>query len=60
MLNFFAFYQAQNLATVLFMTVPAFLASNNEEEKLHPIEILAIVLWVISFALENVADSQVL
>jgi len=39
-------------------SVPLLLCSNNPTPKLYPIEIFSVLLWVVSFVLENVADMQ--
>ena len=59
-INFFAFYQAQNLTNLAFISIPLYLASRNVSPKLDPNEIFAIGIWAVSFLLENVADLQLL
>ena len=56
--NLFSFYHAQTFATLTVLMVPLMLASNNDSPDLHAVEILAVCLWIFSFAMENVADYQ--
>ncbi len=55
--NFLIFYHTQTAYTLLG-PAPLALASQNTLPEFHPLEILALCLWVLSFALENLADAQ--
>ena len=66
-LNFLFFYHAQSLTNTFILSVPlhlacarnnGFHASSDAADQLHPFEIAAVVLWVVAFVLENVADLQ--
>lgn len=55
--RFFWFFQAQAMVAVFF-ALPALLASRNATPHLLPVEIGALVLWVLAFAGEVSADRQ--
>jgi len=57
-INFFVFYQMQALSNVWVFSLPLILMCNNTEETLYKTEILGLIIWAISFYLENVADIQ--
>lgn len=57
-INTFIFFHAQSLANGLFMSAPLEIASRNSQEKMHMLEIVGVVIWIIAFWLENVADMQ--
>lgn len=57
-LNFFAFYHAQTFATVFILMGPLIIACQNGQPDIHFYEWLAVLLWAVSFVLENVADFQ--
>jgi steroid 5-alpha reductase family enzyme len=55
--RFFWFFQLQGLAAFLF-ALPAFIASRNPLPSLTLVEYAALVLWVVAFAGELIADAQ--
>jgi len=55
--KFFAFFQAQALAVVLF-SVPFAVAANNPVESFGPWTALGLVIWITSLAGESIADLQ--
>jgi len=57
-LNFFFFYHLQSLSNALVFSFPLFLACNNPTQSIYPIEYFSVILWLVSFFLENVADFQ--
>lgn len=57
-LNFLLFYHAQTLGTLLVGAAPLALASRETREGFHPLEWAGLALWLVGFALENVADYQ--
>eukprot|EP01137_Pigoraptor_chileana_P020886 Opistho-2@83820 len=57
-LNSLAFYQAQSLANIFSMTLPVAFAAIDVEKEIGVWEIAGVALWFVSFALENVADTQ--
>eukprot|EP01097_Dermamoeba_algensis_P004392 TRINITY_DN2873_c0_g2_i1.p1 TRINITY_DN2873_c0_g2~~TRINITY_DN2873_c0_g2_i1.p1 ORF type:complete len:293 (-),score=46.87 TRINITY_DN2873_c0_g2_i1:59-937(-) len=56
--NFFFFYHTQTLANALIFSFPLYLACHNAQPSLHFLEVFAVVLWLVAFATENVADFQ--
>ncbi len=56
--NFLVFYHAQTFATLLVLAAPLGLGSTNPTPYFHLLEWAAILLWLTSFSLENVADYQ--
>lgn len=56
---FFWFFQAQAVAAVFF-SLPALLASVNDEPNRHPLEFAAMALWIAALAGEAAADRQLL
>jgi steroid 5-alpha reductase family enzyme len=56
--NLFAFYHAQTFATLLVFAAPLALACNSASARIQPLEWIAVVVWGVSFLLENVADFQ--
>lgn len=56
--NFLIFYHAQTVCTLLVMASALALAAYDPRPEFHRLEVLAVGLWVASFALENVADVQ--
>ena len=59
-LNFLVFYQLQNIATISFLAVPLRLSSENPTTEWHALEIVGLIVWGLSFVLENIADWQLL
>ncbi|MFO0881016.1 MAG: DUF1295 domain-containing protein [Gemmataceae bacterium] len=57
-LNFLLFYHAQTFGTLLVLASPLGLASHNSREGFHLLEWAGVALWLMSFALETVADFQ--
>jgi steroid 5-alpha reductase family enzyme len=58
-INFFFFYHAQSLTNVFVLSLPLTLMYNNSGDKyFHFLEIIGIVIWTLSFFLENLADVQ--
>jgi steroid 5-alpha reductase family enzyme len=56
-LSFAIFYQAQAFLAVL-LSVPALLASFNEDSSIAPVQWAGAALWLAAFALEATADRQ--
>ena len=56
--NFFFFYHSQSLTNAFIISFPLILMTNNEYKSLYFLEIIGLLLWVSSFLLENIADSQ--
>jgi len=56
--NFLIFYQAQTFCTILVMASALAMAAHDPRPEFHLLEVLAIGMWVVSFAMENVADAQ--
>jgi len=48
----------QALANISFLAMPALLIAWNPETAFHWLEILGIIIWVLSFCLETIADKQ--
>jgi steroid 5-alpha reductase family enzyme len=57
-LNFLAFYHNQTLSTLMVFAALLALPAGDPRVGFRPLEVAAIGLWVVSFALENVADVQ--
>jgi steroid 5-alpha reductase family enzyme len=51
------FFQLQ-AASVVFLSVPFFLATLNPDSALHPFEVAGTVLWLLAISGEALADSQ--
>jgi steroid 5-alpha reductase family enzyme len=56
--NFLLFYHAQTFGTLLIAASPLGLSCANGSRVFHPLEIIAIGLWLAGFAGENLADYQ--
>jgi len=58
--NFFFFYHSQSMANVIFASLPLHIVVTSipSSQNLRLLEWIAIILWVVSFTLENVADYQ--
>ena len=48
----------QGLANASFLAFPAFIISTNPSEEISIFEIIGIIIWIISFIMESVADVQ--
>ena len=48
----------QCFANVTFLTIPALLISNNSYESFSLLEIAGLILWVVFFITEHIADLQ--
>lgn len=48
----------QGLANASFLAFPAFVVAMNPTAQIHPIEILATLLWLLAFSMETLADMQ--
>ncbi len=57
-INLFAFYHAQTFATLLVLIVPLRLACGNGDPHINLLEWIALIVWFVSFLLENIADYQ--
>jgi len=57
-INLFFFYQAQTFSNILILTFPLKLVSQNPNSSMSIFEYFAIVLYCLSFYLENKADMQ--
>ncbi|HEY0864147.1 MAG TPA: DUF1295 domain-containing protein [Lacunisphaera sp.] len=53
----FGFFQLQ-AASVVLLGVAFFIISLNPSPQLHPLEVAGVVLWLLAFAGESVADGQ--
>src|SRR6185295_17488634 len=53
-LKFLIFFQVQALLDVI-LSVPFLLAARNQSPKIHPLEWLALAVWVVSIAGESLA-----
>lgn len=56
-LNFFFFYHCQSMTNALILTLPLSLVCHSDKG-VTLLEIAGVIIWSISFALENVADQQ--
>lgn len=56
-LNFFFFYHTQSMTNVFIMSLPLYTICNSESP-IGIFEIFGLLLWIVSFILENVADDQ--
>jgi steroid 5-alpha reductase family enzyme len=56
-LAFFPFFQAQALAAVL-LSLPMLLAAFNQDARILPLEIAAVLLWSVALTGESIADRQ--
>ncbi len=65
-INFFGFYHAQSFCNAVILCIPIHIVVTATRERQHtaplpsltPLQWFAVVLWVVSFGLENVADFQ--
>lgn len=48
----------QGLANASFLAIPAFIIAANPSDSISPFEIIGILIWAGSFAMESVADLQ--
>ena len=48
----------QSVANAAFLSFPAFIIANNPSEEISILEIIGIVIWLVSFIMESVADVQ--
>jgi steroid 5-alpha reductase family enzyme len=48
----------QGLANASFLAFPAFIISTNSSEEISIFEIIGMIIWIISFIMESVADVQ--
>ena len=48
----------QGLANASFLAMPAFIIAANTSAHLHPLEILGLLIWLVAFFLESIADLQ--
>ena len=48
----------QGLANASFLAFPAFIISTNPSEEISIFEIIGMIIWIISFIMESVADVQ--
>ena len=56
-LKFLIFFQVQALLDVI-LSVPFLLAARNQSPQIHPLEWLALVVWVVAITGETLADAQ--
>ncbi|MDC3249260.1 DUF1295 domain-containing protein [Porticoccaceae bacterium] len=49
---------SQGLANASFLAFPVFIIASNSSEQLHALELIGLVMWVLAFAMESVADLQ--
>ena len=49
---------AQGVANAAFLAFPAFIIASNPREEITILEIISIVVWLVSFIMESVADAQ--
>ena len=48
----------QGIANAAFLAFPAFIISSNPSEEISILEMIGIVIWLVSFIMESVADIQ--
>jgi len=48
----------QGIANASFLAFPAFIISSNPSEEISILEMIGIVIWLVSFIMESVADIQ--
>jgi steroid 5-alpha reductase family enzyme len=48
----------QGLANASFLAIPAFLIAANPSDSISPFEVIGILVWAGSFAMESIADMQ--
>ena len=48
----------QGVANAAFLAFPAFIIASNPSEEISIFEIIGIVIWLVSFIMESVADAQ--
>ncbi len=48
----------QGIANMSFLAFPAFLIATNPSDSIHVLEIIGLLLWVGSFLMESIADTQ--
>ena len=58
--NYFVFYQAQNLTNIFLLSVPLRIVALSKPRDFSALEIAAAGLWVMAFIGENCADFQLL
>lgn len=56
-MNFFFFYHAQSMTNALIFSLPLILITNSSKE-VTLYEVFGLILWIISFILENISDFQ--
>lgn len=56
-INFFFFYHTQSMTNVFIMSLPLYTICNSKNP-IGFIEVFGLLLWIVSFILENVADTQ--
>ncbi len=56
-LKFLIFFQVQALLDVI-LSVPFLLAARNASPQIHPLEWLALAVWIVSITGESLADAQ--
>ena len=55
--GFFWFFQMQ-AASVVLLSVPFLMMSQNEQQSLSPFEVIGFIVWIFSLIGESVADAQ--
>ena len=49
---------SQGLANASFLAFPVFIIASNSNEEFVLLEIVGLVIWVLAFAMESIADLQ--
>lgn len=57
-INFFVYYEAQALTTVLVLALPPFFVASAPEQALDAWSYMIFGAWLVFFTLENIADLQ--